>query len=693
MKLVYIKKILCSIAFVIYFNICTAELINTAAFAKCEDSKKEMQAANNVVQSPNDETIKKYIAILKRRALMHGIKRDFESQADDYRSMLYFFRKDKTSNEYIKYKNNLDKTYAKLGFKNIQNNRLEIAKNLFLEEKYFASAFEFFELANEDYSKEICYEYLGDISQKFNNPNSAIIFYKKAIEITPDNYCIHYKLGKIYKILQQNDGAKDSFETAISLTDDKEILEDIIKLYEDDIKYGNSDETVYEILGLAYQKLKNYEKTYELFKKAMAIKPDDIFLQYYLANLLFDMTEYKNAISIYDSIISANPYESQIRIARAKSLKAIGKKDAAIKDYQVVLAIYPDSKQAQYGLYKILSGSKTTTDIVKSFYPLNKKFIPSAEFYNNLASILYQKNMVNDAINVYRKSIATAPKAPNAYIQLYKIYELEGQTSKAYEIARQAYRNLPKNTEIKNMYQHINKNSISQKNSLALSYMSNKEYSQAIKIYNQIQPKDAGTYESLALCYKALKNYNAAIKNLAQAIKLDPLNSDLYYNTALLYLDLNNKKTAENYLNKAVGLDKKNLKARKLLAYIKQQATDSSLNKAYNLYKKRNYKGTIAELNRAEKLYPNNPEVYFYKALTYNNLNDINNAYKNFTKTLSLDRTYYVSHFYMAEILEKQGKERQALEEYERFLGADAKDEKMIKKAQDKVIKLGEKYY
>ena len=107
MKLVYIKKILCSIAFVIYFNICTAELINTAAFAKCEDSKKVMQAANNVVQSPNDETIKKYIAILKRRALMHGIKRDFESQADDYRSMLYFFRKDKTSNEYIKYKNSI----------------------------------------------------------------------------------------------------------------------------------------------------------------------------------------------------------------------------------------------------------------------------------------------------------------------------------------------------------------------------------------------------------------------------------------------------------------------------------------------------------------------------------------------------------------------------------------------------------
>ncbi len=60
-------------------------------------------------------------------------------------------------------------------------------------------------------------------------------------------------------------------------------------------------------------------------------------------------------------------------------------------------------------------------------------------------------------------------------------------------------------------------------------------------------------------------------------------------------------------------------------------------------------------------------------------------------KTLELDRSYYTAHFYIAEILEKQGKEKQALEEYEWFLGADVKDAKMMKKAQDKVIKLGQK--
>ena len=181
--------------------------------------------------------------------------------------------------------------------------------------------------------------------------------------------------------------------------------------------------------------------------------------------------------------------------------------------------------------------------------------------------------------------------------------------------------------------------------------------------------------------------------SLANAIKLDPVNSDLYYNTALLYLDMNSKKTAETYLEKAIGLDRKNLKARKLLSYIKQQEVDKSLDKAYNLYKKKDYKNTLIELTRAEKLYPNNPEVYYYKALTYKALNDSNNAFKFFEKTLSYDRAYYTCHFYMAEILEKRGREKDALEEYERFLGAEVEDEKMLKKAQDRVIELGKKYY
>lgn len=661
--------------------------------AKCEDSNKVIRVTNRLILNPNEANIDSYLSTMKRRAFVHGFRKDYEAQADDIRGILYFLRKNKNSSEYVNYKAKLDETYKRLGFKNNQSNRLEIAKNLYLEEKYFASAYEFLELNDENYSKETCYEYLGDISDRFNNPESAVLFYEKALLIEPDNYIVTYKAGKAYKALGKENEAKEFFETTVNLTDDKEIICDIIKIYEDELQSGVANEAAYEILGLCYQKIGEYEKTYELFVEAINLKPDDIFLKYYLGNLLFDMREYENAISVYNSIISGNPYETQIRIARAKSYKAVGKLNAAIKDYQVILALYPNSKQAQYGLYRLLSGKKPLNEIIKTFYPLNKRFVPTADFYNNLAGTLYQKNMVKDSISLYKKSIQAAPKSQTAYIQLYKIYELEGETANAYELIKQARKNLPNNPEIKRMYQLTSTNAQKSKDSLALSYMSNKEYLKAIKIYNQIQPKNAATYESLANCYKSLKNYKAAVNNLSEAIKLDPVNSDLYYSTALLYLDLNSKKTAESYLEKAIGLDNKNLKARKLLSYLKQQDIDNSLNKAYTLYKKKDYKNTLVELSRAENLYPNNPNVFFYRALTYKALNDSNNAYKNFEKTLKMDRTYFTSYFYMAEILEKQGKERQALEAYEKFLGADSKNETMIKKAQDKVIKLGQKYY
>lgn len=677
--------------FMIYFG--AANIDSNMVFAKCEDSKKVINITNRVIKNPTTQNINSYISTMKKRVLLHGVKQDYEAQADDCRSILYFLRKNKKAEDYIKYYQKLGTTYEKIGFKYNQANRLEIAKNLYLEEKYFASAYEFLELASEDYCKEICYEFLGDISLIFKNPDAALVFYKKALEIEPVNYCITYKIGKLYKETGKDDKAKEYFEETINLTEDPEILNYIVNIYEKELKVKKDEEVSYEILGLAYQKLKEYKKTYNLFKKAIIMKPDDIFLKYYLGNLLFEMGEYAEAIKIYNAIILNNPYETQIRIARAKSLKALNREGDALKDYQVVLALYPDSKQAKIGIFKLYSGKKRTDEIVKLFYPLNKSFAPNADFYNNLASLLYSNGMVSDAINLYKSSIKLSPKKEKTYISLYKIYELEGQTALAYELAQLAHKNLPSSVEINKIYRQINNNAANQKNLLALSYMSNKEYTKAIKIYNQIQPKTSAVYESISNCYKAQKNYKAAVDALLHAIKLDPVNSDLYYGVALLYLDLNSKKTAESYLEKAIGLDRKNLKARKLLSYLKQQEIDTKLDKAYDLYKKHDYKNTLSELIKVERLYPNNPEVYYYKALTYNALGDINNAYKYFIKTLELDRSYYTAHFYIAEILEKQGKEKQALEEYEWFLGADVKDEKMMKKAQDKVIKLGKKYY
>lgn len=684
-----IKQVFLGVLTAIIFSLS----FNTSCFASLEDSTRVINATEKLLANPNAKNISSYIRIMKKREKYHGMIKDWEAQADDIRSLLYFFRRNKQGDEYIKYCLKLNETYEKLCFKNTPTNRLEIAKTLYLEKKYFASAYEFLELANEEYAKETCYEYLGDISIAFNNPNAAIVFYKKALEIEPENYCITYKAALAYKNENDEDNAKDFFERTINLTEDREILDSIIQIYEAELKSDPNNEKTYEILGLAYQKEKQYQKTYTLFKKAIELAPQDVFLQYYLGNLLYDMGQYKSAIQIYDTILESDPYETQIRIARAKCYGKTGNINRAIKDYQVVLALYPESRQAQFGLYTLLWGKKNLNETIKTFYPLNKNFKPDAKLYNNLADMIYQKGMVRDAVAVYKKSIAVSPKSEQAYVQLFNIYELEGQKAEAYELAKLANKNLPQNKEIMKIYRRANMNSLSKNSATALSYMEKKQYDKAIKIYQQIEPKDASIYESIAICYKSMKNYKEAVNYYTKAIKADPNNSDFYYNTALLYLDLNSKKTAQNFLSKSIELDKRNLKARKLLSYLKQKDVDSKLDKAYELFEKKDYKNALVELNHAENMYPSNPEIYYYKALTYKELGESQNAYNYFDKALDLDRSYYVSHFYMAQILEKQGKERDALKEYEKFLGADVKDVGLMKQAQNKVIELGKKYY
>ena len=66
-------------------------------------------------------------------------------------------------------KNNLDLILPKIGGNRSNNDRLEVAKNLYFQKKYFASAYEFSTLLKEGYEPDICYEYMGDIAGKLNS--------------------------------------------------------------------------------------------------------------------------------------------------------------------------------------------------------------------------------------------------------------------------------------------------------------------------------------------------------------------------------------------------------------------------------------------------------------------------------------------------------------------------------------------
>ncbi len=197
----------------------------------------------------------------------------------------------------------------------------------------------------------------------------------------------------------------------------------------------------------------------------------------------------------------------------------------------------------------------------------------------------------------------------------------------------------------------------------------------------------------MANCYKVLKDYKKAIQTLQNAAKADPSNSDIYYALAVFYLDQNSPQTAKSYLKKAISLNKENLKAVKLLSFLDKKEINVLLDNAYASYEKGEYAQAKEILTKAIEEFPNAPQIYYYRGLVNEAQKRYAEALKDYSQVTKLAPNYDMVYYSIGSLLERLGKEREALEAYERFLSGDVRDKALVKEVQDKVIKLGDKYY
>ena len=211
--------------------ICTSFILQLSASAQVATTcmpkegfggQKIFALEQQLRQNEDPDTIKKYINTQKRRSTFFKIfKRDNIEACDNLRAALYFLRKNKNSDEYKKTLSQLNSLMEKSGFQNDDANRFEIAKNLFLEGNYYASAYEFEELAQKDYQSALCYEYLGDIEQKINKDiTCALPYYKKSIELNPNSASALFKIATILNQINKIELALEYYTRAINQTDD-----------------------------------------------------------------------------------------------------------------------------------------------------------------------------------------------------------------------------------------------------------------------------------------------------------------------------------------------------------------------------------------------------------------------------------------------------------------------------------------
>lgn len=145
-------------------------------------------------------------------------------------------------------------------------------------------------------------------------------------------------------------------------------------LYEQILIHDSQNHEVWDLLGILYTQVSDFDKSLECLQKAIDIKPLPFYVEN-LAKMYFEKGDFQNSVEIYEILVKNNPknYENTFNLAMAYKNNAQ----------------YDKAKDAYYKAIELEPNS--------------------AESYFNLAYLCFNENDIDGAINCYKKVLEMYP--------------------------------------------------------------------------------------------------------------------------------------------------------------------------------------------------------------------------------------------------------------------------------------------
>jgi len=212
------------------------------------------------------------------------------------------------------------------------------------------------------------------------------------------------------------------------------------------------------------------------------------------------------------------------------------------------------------------------------------------------------------------------------------------------------------------------------------------DYKEKLKYYDKAikaNPDFADAYINRGLVKNELQDFDGSIKDYDKAIELDPKCSLAYNNRGYTKYKKGDYEGALADYNKAILLNPKLNIALDNKAKLLNEvclADDEEFTAKYYLslgiqeINKGNLLEGIKNIDESIKHNDKSDIAYFYKAVAYHNLNNIDLAYENYTKTIELNKKMVDAYYNRGQLIIKDNP-KQALDD---FVAAVALDPKFI---------------
>ncbi|MEW6455084.1 MAG: VWA domain-containing protein [Acidobacteriota bacterium] len=266
---------------------------------------------------------------------------------------------------------------------------------------------------------------------------------------------------------------------------------------------------VFNLRGIAYSELKEYNKAIEDFTEAIKLNPkyEEAFNNRGVA--YYNSGEYDRAIEDYTEAIRLEKGYPQSLHNRGLAYLEIGEYDKAIEDFTKEVSLNPKSPEA----------------------------------YDLRGMAYLRMGLKEKALEDFVKALEINPEFWSSYLNRGLLYSEDGEYEKAIKDFTKAIDLNPLNAEIYN--------------NRGIAYSELEEYEMAIMDFTQavkFNPYYKEAYFNRGICYEKREEYQKAIEDFSEALRLNPDDAETLYRRGISYYHLGLIEKAILDLKRSAGL-------------------------------------------------------------------------------------------------------------------------------------------
>lgn len=396
------------------------------------------------------------------------------------------------------------------------------------------------------------------------------------------------------------------------------------------------------VLGSYYLRQREYQKAMNMLQQGITGRKEDAVLYDMIAEALSQQGKDAEAIKYLEKAKASDPKNGLAYFKLASIYVRGGEQGRAYRELKSLVDMSPGNASAYQSIAEIYESVRDEGGAL--YYYQKAKATGRLEGYYALARYYLKRNKAGEALQTLGEALGKEPDNVGLMSDMAGIYMKMGRKQDAVETASKIISKKP--------------DSPAGYATLAGIYQAGGELDKAVDVLKKPVPgKDLATIMMLGNIYEFKKDYAAALGQYRKAGSMKPGYLPPIFRSACVFQSMNRKQEAQAEYQRVLKIEKDHVPSLNNLAYMYAEDDSNSAEAlrlaarasalapdsgniqdtfGYVLLKNRRVEEALKTLQKAARLLPGNPAVYYHLALAYKEQGNKALAAENLRKALSL---------------------------------------------------------